>query len=241
MNPFLSSVSSEHALVPTENMKSTPRGVPEEFPGTVSLIYDVTGTADTTIQLHDEYRRYKNGKDDNFDWFVLNVMDSIQPRKSKIRECRDNKLISEIFTVSDEAFALMMLLNELHVWKDEVNGKGKGKRIFTDKSSGRKQGWDSSGLVVYNELCWLVADRRKEEASRNYEEAFRRRYSTEIQQLTPNMMVRGNGEIVNTVTLRGIEALKAKGRPEWGSEEERQIMDNEVAKEQNATDIFEAV
>ena len=84
--------------------------------------------------------------------------------------------MSDIFTVSDEAFALLILLNEYHCW-DENN---KEEKRFVSAKSGNQQGWTTAGINAYNTLCKNIKARRLEEGSKKLEEIIRAEYAGTI-------------------------------------------------------------
>ena len=97
--------------------------------------------------LHPEYRRYKDGYDADFEYFVTQLLAKLNPLRTNFRSRHKEDLISDIFTTSDEAFVLFVLYNEMHNWViqrvDEANGK-KGRELvkekrFCDGKSGKKE------------------------------------------------------------------------------------------------------
>ena len=74
--------------------------------------------------------------------------------------------LSQIFSVTDEAFALVMLYNEGHCWEERAKkGKSESHKRYCNPYSGRKQGWSSTGMNVFHKVCKTIAARRKEEES----------------------------------------------------------------------------
>ena len=107
-----------------------------------------------------------------------------------------------MITVADEAFALLMVLNEYHRWvhylkypkknrkrkrhddstsddsvssvsSDSDNTPEAPKKLFNDPMSGDKEGWDRMGIKAFNELCRQVRVRRAEEQSKQWEVAYK--------------------------------------------------------------------
>ena len=71
--------------------------------------------------------------------------------------------MSEIFTISDEAFGLVMLLNEFHCWEEaaeKLPGVRHAKKKFCDARSGNKKGWSEKGIKVYNRICKNLRSRK---------------------------------------------------------------------------------
>ena len=55
--------------------------IPESFPGTVAI---VDNKAERTI-LHPQYRRYKNGYDADFEYFVTQILAKLNPLRTNFR------------------------------------------------------------------------------------------------------------------------------------------------------------
>ena len=78
--------------------------VPDTFPGTIELVTDDKGD----IVINPEYR----SNNTEFHCYISRIMAAINPTYSKFsqRKCRD--LISEIYSITDEAFGLLVIYNE---------------------------------------------------------------------------------------------------------------------------------
>ena len=71
----------------------------------------------------------------------------MNPSVSNYKRDKNRKLISEIFSVADEAFGLVMLYNKYDVWAGNtttVTKENGQKRKLLDSKSGRKDGWMDS-------------------------------------------------------------------------------------------------
>ena len=149
--------------------------VPAGFPGTLGLVEDPNNEG--KVVINPMYRNYSTANNSEYFYFVTRLLPSINPKKVNFgKEC-SYKPISEMFSVSDEAFALLLLYNEHHVWIDNMrNGeqsvdsedegtsdtrKKKKRKRFCDPSSGRKQGWEWKGKKLYNTLCKQVRQLRE--------------------------------------------------------------------------------
>ena len=109
--------------------------IPENFPG------------DLLIDLQDDsnslYRKYDNEINNAFYYFVTRILSAINASVNNFHGRKTSKLISEIFTISDEALDLILLENEFHVWqeqnkpKEEQNEKNL-KRKYVNCKSGKK-------------------------------------------------------------------------------------------------------
>mmetsp|Transcript_1367 Transcript_1367/g.2862 ORF Transcript_1367/g.2862 Transcript_1367/m.2862 type:complete len:681 (-) Transcript_1367:32-2074(-) len=174
--------------------------VPESFPGTLGLVDDPNNEGE--VMINPGYRNYSIANNDEFCYFVRRILPAINPKKLNFGKDCVYKKISEMFSVSDEAFALLVLYNELHVWKenmkqgdqpidseenstDQRKRKKKRKR-FCDPMSGRKQGWELKGKRLYNKLCNCVSELRENVSTgvimeQNMMEVFRMENGGDIQ------------------------------------------------------------
>ena len=76
--------------------------LPSTFPGTVGLL--VSNNNDGIVSLVNQYRRYGEGKNDEFYYFILAIN-----LGADFKRLMKEKLISEVFSVTDEAFSLIIL------------------------------------------------------------------------------------------------------------------------------------
>lgn len=128
---------------------------------------------------NDKYRRYEEyggGGDADFLWFVENVLSAHNVLWTKFVQRKSSATISEIFTIQDEAFALVVLLNEFHCWeldwkkqqrKKNPNAETHTENMppgvggkFVSKKSGKKQSLDDLGRNLFHQLCNQVQKRQ---------------------------------------------------------------------------------
>ena len=121
--------------------------VPDEFPGCV--LVDEKPDSNRN-HLKKEHRRFDGSIAPEFRYFMSRIMPAIAPYRSNYNKFKGIKKLSEMFTVSDEAFGLLMLLNKFDNWKakaeEETNGK-KAKHTskkFADGQSSNKEGWNQA-------------------------------------------------------------------------------------------------
>ena len=130
------------------------------------------------MKLNPGYRT--SGEDDNFFYFVTRIL----PTTSTVK--RGVHLMSDMYTVLDEAFALVMLYNEYDRWKEQLEieqnpslefaHKEKKKKRFCDPKSGRSEGWTNEGRKLLNSVCRDLEElRAKEETGKDVEIAIRNR------------------------------------------------------------------
>ena len=135
------------------------------FPGTVAIVNDKV----TNTLLHPEYRRYENDNKE-FNYFVTRLLARVSPHRTNFRTRKHVDLISDIFTVTDEAFVLFVLHNEYDVWEEQKKKMGEGKKgkelvmkkRFCNSISGKKDSWCQSGMDLFCKLVGEVKYRRDE-------------------------------------------------------------------------------
>lgn len=98
-----------HYAILTDDSAS--KMVPEDFPGTIGLVSDKKGK----IILNPDYR---NGNEE-FDYFITQMLSAIHPTFNKFGYRKNRELISEVYSVSDEAYGVLVIYNEHHVWKEQ--------------------------------------------------------------------------------------------------------------------------
>ena len=140
--------------------------VPSSFPGSIGLLMEPNQQG---VILSEEYRRYGEVVNDDFDYFISRILPAVNPSKSKFNERKGRTLIGEMFSVTDEAFGLMIIYNEHHVWEEQEEAKRRGielsrsnrkRKRFCDGKSGNKQGWMEAGRNIFNKLCKELKTRR---------------------------------------------------------------------------------
>ena len=89
-------------------------------------------------------------------------------RKWKTERCY--KPLSEVMTVSDEAFMLLLLENQYDMWKDsETTRVGRGK--YTENAKNKKFcGWSNDGIRRFNQLNTEVRANRNKHFAKDVEE-----------------------------------------------------------------------
>ena len=136
---------------------------------------------DEKNHLPKDYRRWTEPTED-FRFFMESIMPAIAPHRCKFHEKKGIRKLSEIYTVSDEAFGLVVLLNELHCWEEKANEKetgviGKTRKTFVNGRSGNKQGWNIKGVNIYNRICKNLQKRRLEQGSMELERKMYEEYA----------------------------------------------------------------
>ena len=146
--------------------------VPESFPGTTVINPDVDDPADV---LHENYRRYEGGVNEEFAFLVEYIMPAMYPSSARMGELTQN-LISEIYTASDEAFALVVMYRDVENWDKQIpmmeeGKKGREIRMRSKMQDNGREKWSQKAIRVYRNLKKHVELRRQE--SKEMEEQFR--------------------------------------------------------------------
>ena len=92
--------------------KKTDGKIPKSFPGAMAI----TPNCKTKKFLDDNYRQYGEDGIEECMHFVEHLSERVNPTQTKFGSAKTVETISSCFTTSDEAFALMVLDNKLHVW-----------------------------------------------------------------------------------------------------------------------------
>jgi hypothetical protein len=156
--------------------------VPSTFPSSVEVQYEVeTGTnLKTFAAITDDYRT--SAKDEGMLFFIENVLSRVNPKQHEFSFDRATRPLSEIFTVSDEAYALTMVLNQVENWKElsrpkDQRSKEKLRKLFTAPRSGSRQSWSTEGQQIFHAVCRAVEEKRGNcITGSNFEHALKEHY-----------------------------------------------------------------
>ena len=142
----------------------------DTFPaGTIGFVNDDNGT----IVLNPKYRTVIN----EFHYYISRMLAAIFPTYTTFSQQKSRDLLSDIYSVTDKAFGLLVIYNKHQVWKDQEEMKrqgNKGKTIkkrkrFCSGNSGNRKGWPDTGMKFFSLLCHQVVDeQRKQERMVRY-------------------------------------------------------------------------
>ena len=84
----------------------------------------------------------------------------MNPLRTNFGTRKKKQLLSKIFTISDEAFALFVLYNSMDIWKKQkelINEGVSGKELvkagrFCNGRSGKREAWSKKGLKYIKDL-----------------------------------------------------------------------------------------
>ena len=73
------------------------------------------------ITINPNYQRYGNACSKSFLNFVNRILSAMNPTQSKLKQDKERKLISNMFSVADEAFVLVVVFfNQYDVWEEQI-------------------------------------------------------------------------------------------------------------------------
>ena len=104
---------------------------------TIGLVSDKKGK----IILDPEYR----SNNEEFDYFRSQMLSVINPAFNKFGYRQGRELLSEIYSITDEAFGLLVIYNEHHMWNEQE----------VMKQNGRK------GTMIKNEVILFRKERKQ--------------------------------------------------------------------------------
>ena len=99
------------------------------------------------------------------------LLSKVQPKRTRCNRLRGHETTSACFKASDEAFALIVLDNKLHMWDQQIK-KRKGlswkesdlrmkKKHMKRHGSGGKCGWSKEGQKICKRLTDETVAQRK--------------------------------------------------------------------------------
>ena len=126
--------------------------------------------------LHPSYRCIEENGLEEFEYFFDRIMSRIRPRDTKYKDRKTKEPLSAIFTPSDEAFALLIIYNEIERWENipdpvslkttEVSKKRRWKNTvekkFCSATRGIMDGWKDEGKKLYYALVENIERLRKD-------------------------------------------------------------------------------
>jgi hypothetical protein len=121
-----------------------------------------------------ELLQLSEGNEKDWFWFADKVLQCVAGRRGWGKE-KTMKILSESVTVSDEAFALLILVNNWDKWMAEHNSLArKIDALYTSSTQGNKKfsGWSDAGIQKYNKLFDQIEKDRSSDQRREMEEKF---------------------------------------------------------------------
>ena len=130
--------------------------------------------------LMEKCRDYHNSDPHKEAWmyFTRRILPSVNACNTKYERRKHNELLSKCFSYTDEAFALLMLINYEPRWRSQHAAKlqfpdatNKEREVkwedarCTSSTDGTRRGqsWKKEGVVQFNVLCAMVQEQRSRE------------------------------------------------------------------------------
>lgn len=162
--------------------------VPSNFPGVLRI-----NPENKESVFHEDYREFGENGNEELEYFFKSLLPKIDPTRIKYRNQKDyiNRSFDEVFTVSDEAFGLLVLDNELDVWnkqfeakQNDPNAKIRGpeyKKKYVDQYQKAASGWSEEGLAVFYKVKYQLKTLReaKQESTNKYLMKYRKEASVD--------------------------------------------------------------
>eukprot|EP00536_Pseudo-nitzschia_multiseries_P013775 jgi/Psemu1/36367/gm1.36367_g len=131
----------------------------QEFNPSISI------TSQSTYKLHEDYQR-KNTPE--FKYFFKRILGAVSSKQTDFKRKSLQTTISNIFTSSYEAFALLFLYNDYKSWLNTIKGTRKRKKL-TDSKSRIKEGWSEEGQELHAYVKSEREKQRKEQQTKDLE------------------------------------------------------------------------
>ena len=153
--------------------------IPDNFPQ--DLFIDLDNDSNSS------YRRYGDEVNESFYYFVNRILSAINASVTNFHNRKTIQLISQIYTVSDEALGLILLENEYHVWLEQSKPKDKQnennlKRKYVSCKSGKKNSWASEGKYRFYNFCVKIKELRNNNTYGNkVDEIMRTRFQQDVE------------------------------------------------------------
>lgn len=132
------------------------------------------GMLEWTYEDLDTFYRSKNNRMNR--QFYSYIMCNVSNKRSFLKQSITKK-ISEFFTVTDEAFARLVLENNWERWLDMIqNNKSKVSEVkakyTTMKEKNLSARWSNEGIDRFNALCHAIVEERRTEGFKRFEEYY---------------------------------------------------------------------
>ena len=157
----------------SEDAKDSVSNIPDDFPEGV-LKKNVNWELEMGEPKYTIDPEYRTISSNGFLYFATKILPCVNARRTNFKVKRRKEALSDIFTVSDEAYALALLINEYDSYQfklktdDEVGVRP--MKPFTSSASGSKLGWNTMGRKTYIYLCDKVKTLRNNQVLKNIED-----------------------------------------------------------------------
>lgn len=135
-------------------------------------------------------KHYRKRNNEEFRYFISRMVPTMNPSGHQFLLKRGIELVSDILSASDEAYALMVIYNEIHRWDADVQNDNRSgephsrketklPKKFNFSKSGQKDGWSIEGRQLFGKLHKEITKRHAENKlnGSKLEEAIRDMYA----------------------------------------------------------------
>jgi hypothetical protein len=133
-----------------------------------------------------------------FFFFCSSILECVAGKKNWKAQKAKKTISKSCATVSDEAFALLLMVNSWEKFEYLADSKGTADEktevpstLFTEKKGRNRkmQGWSNEGIVKFNALCRFVQEDRKSKEGKEFEQEFLKYNVKEaMEKKKPNVM-----------------------------------------------------
>ena len=159
--------------------------VPRSFPGVLQIFPG--SDKEKTLCFHKDYREFGENGNEELEYFFKYLLAKIDPSRTKYRNKKNyaERSFDVAFTVSDEAFGLLVLDNDLEVWNQQFEAKRKDpnaklvakdyRRKYVKQHQKGTTGWTDEGILLYFKLKKRLTQlrRMKRQSTEKYLMKFR--------------------------------------------------------------------
>jgi hypothetical protein len=151
-----------------------------------------------------------------FVYFATRILPAVNASITKFDKSKYRKKLSECFSYTDEAFALLLVENYEPRWQSQHEAlvqyhhecrKSREKKwkdaLYTSNTEGSRRGnsWTRQGLLKFNSLCQMVKEQRASEETGDTVENHLRNWCHE----EVGMISWGDGQMMATQGQHGVE------------------------------------
>jgi hypothetical protein len=120
-------------------------------------------------------------------YFCNTILECVAGKKAWKIQKKQKKISKSCVTVSDEAFALLLLINSWNKFEfiaDHPQCEARGElpsTLYTEKKGRNKKmrGWSQEGINNFNHLCECVVKDRQSESGKRFETSFLKYHTNE--------------------------------------------------------------
>jgi hypothetical protein len=136
-------------------------------------INSIPTVADLLLVRHQPYDEAPESVQNAFLWMAENIMHDLSGRKNWNCQVKSKGLLRNCVTVSDEAFAILLLDNNMEKWREQVEeredqqeNQNDGGTTVTSKYTASGRMWSHKGMSRFVEIYNVVSGGRAADKNR---------------------------------------------------------------------------